>query len=137
MSVHYLLRIILQTIDSIPTLFQQVYRKTSKNASTTDSFHIFTDKTVIDETAKSNKDKESGTTTKLKQTPKSSGAKPSSQSEQKPKQKPEKPTVAKELADSSSSDGEIGKCHLSQPKAVFRHMQSLASKHGELRTGEE
>lgn len=91
---------------------------------------------MIDETPKSNKDKESG---KLQQTPKSAGAKKSGpQSGRKQKRKTEKPTAAEELAasDDSSEEGEVGKYHLSQPKAVFRHIQSLASKHGELRNGE-
>lgn len=94
---------------------------------------------VIDETASGNKDKESGTTTTLQQMPKSSGAKKfGPQSGQKLEPKNRKANVAKQLAGSdSSSEGEIGKYHLSQPKAVFRHMQSLAAKHGELRTGEE
>ena len=94
---------------------------------------------MIDEIPKSNKDKESGTATKLQQTPKSGGAKKSGpQSGRKQKRKTEKPTSAEELAgsDDSSEEGEIGKYHLSQPKAVFRHIQSLASKHGELRSGE-
>ena len=66
--------------------------------------------------------------------PKKSGP----QSGRKQKRKTEKPTSAEELAgsDESSEEGEIGKYHLSQPKAVFRHIQSLASKHGELRNGE-
>ena len=94
---------------------------------------------MIDETPKSNKDKESGTATKLQQTPKSAGAKKSGpQSGRKQKRKTEKPTSSEELAGSndSSEEGEIGKYHLSQPKAVFRHIQSLASKNGELRNGE-
>lgn len=118
-------------------IFQQVDRKTTKNVST-DSSHICTDKTVIDETAKSSKDKDSGTVTKLQQTPKSGGAKKSGpQSGRKQKRKTEKPTAVEEPAGSedSSEEGEVGRYHLSQPKAVFRHMQSLACRHGELRTG--
>ena len=117
------------------SFFPQVDRKTSKNILSKDNSHTCTDMSVADDVTK---DEDSESTTKLQQTPKSGEAKksgPRSESrKQKQPQKSEKSST-EELDSPSSEEGGKNQFHLGQPQAVFRHMQTLATRHGHLRTG--
>ena len=123
----------------------QVDRNTSRNIiSSSDLSHSTYGST--DEDSKPIKGEVSGTEAKSQQPPQLAGAKkprpPRSESrKQKQPQKSEKATLVEGIitSDGSLSEGggedEGGGHHLGQPVTVFRHIQTLASRHKDLRTG--
>ena len=118
-------------------IFPQVDRKTSKNVLSKDDSHS-TDTSVAEDATKTIKDDDSESTTKLQQTPKSGGAKKSGpRSESRKLKQPRKSdkSTAEELDSSPPEEGGKNQFHLGQPQAVFRHMQTLATRHGHVRTG--
>ena len=78
--------------------------------------------------------------TKLPQTPTTEGTKKPAPRTDSRKQKQSRKTEKSDdivIGEPTAGDEENGKYHLSQPLTVFRHVQTLASRHGQLQTGEK
>ena len=78
--------------------------------------------------------------TKLPQTPTTEGTKKTTPRTDSRKQKQPRKTEKSDdivIGEPTAGDEVKGKYHLSQPLTVFRHVQTLASRHGQLQTGEK